>query len=449
MINWSEHKEYLLNLNEQGLKKRKIAEILANKLNVPYNETFRKRVSSKLKSYLIESGTQMCTYNEEDFNNVNETKTNDYSSDGKNLGYSAINPETKQMLSIEEYCDLYGLDFTKVKSYKLITHSGIPFYNVVFYENGIDFISEDRLESIIKKQIKPLVFDDIDLFVNSYANEDNVIRAIMTDVHIGMEVNQNGFGLYGGKWDYDELMSRAKDFVKFVMEKTLESNSTTLIIDTLGDMLDGWDGLTTRGGHQLPQNMDNEKAFESALDFMSYIIDTLATSNMYEKIIVNNVCNDNHSGSFGYVFNHAMKRIVEIKYEGLIEYNNYRKFIDHYFIGKHCFIISHGKDAKTLKFGFKPKIDSVAIEKIDNYINVNKIRNKSEFIEFSKGDSHQMLFDYSSSDNFDYMNYPAFSPSSEWVQSNFKIGKSGFVVQTFNKNKKEKNVSYKLYDWNE
>jgi hypothetical protein len=38
-----------------------------------------------------------------------------------------------------------------------------------------------------------------------------------------------------------------------------------------------------------------------------------------------------------------------------------------------------------------------------------------------------MLFDYCSSDEFDYFNYPAFSDSSEWVQTNFKKGRSGFV----------------------
>jgi len=38
-----------------------------------------------------------------------------------------------------------------------------------------------------------------------------------------------------------------------------------------------------------------------------------------------------------------------------------------------------------------------------------------------------MILDYATSDDFDYCNYPAFSPSSEWVQTNFKKGKSGFV----------------------
>ena len=67
------------------------------------------------------------------------------------------------------------------------------------------------------------------------------------------------------------------------------------------------------------------------------------------------------------------------------------------------------------------------------------VRKTADFLEFSKGDSHQMLFDYCTSDDFDYCNYPAFSPSSEWVQTNFKKGRSGFVFSTieFDSNIKE------------
>ena len=89
----------------------------------------------------------------------------------------------------------------------------------------------------------------------------------------------------------------------------------------------------------------------------------------------------------------------------------------------------HGKDKKSLKFGFNVKLDPKQIEKIDHYLKHNNIFKKADFIEFSKGDSHQMLFDYSTSQDFDYMNYPAISPSSEWVQNNFKKGVRGFIIQ--------------------
>ena len=40
-----------------------------------------------------------------------------------------------------------------------------------------------------------------------------------------------------------------------------------------------------------------------------------------------------------------------------------------------------------------------------------------------------MLFDYATAQDFNYMNYPALSPASEWVQTNFKKGLRGFVIQ--------------------
>jgi hypothetical protein len=36
------------------------------------------------------------------------------------------------------------------------------------------------------------------------------------------------------------------------------------------------------------------------------------------------------------------------------------------------------------------------------------------------------------SDDFDYYNYHAASPSSQWVQNNFKKGRRGFVIEHYN-----------------
>jgi hypothetical protein len=184
--------------------------------------------------------------------------------------------------------------------------------------------------------------------------------------------------------------------------------------------------------------MDNQKAFDVAVYFKVHLVDMLMSS--YKKIVMNNICEDNHAGSFGYVVNSAVKSILEIKYKN-VEVNNFRKFINHYFVGDHAFVITHGKDSKNLKFGFKPVLDTKQSEKIDQYLKHNGVYKKSKFVEFSKGDSHQMLFDYCTSDDFEYCNYPAFSPSSNWVQTNFKKGRSGFVLSTVEKKKNIKNVT--------
>jgi len=292
-------------------------------------------------------------------------------------------------------------------------------------EKEIDF---DFITEIVKKHLKPIPKEVIK--VN---RTDLFDRVIYTDAHIGMTPNENGFALYGGKWDEEVLNIRLQEMTDKIVER---QSGNTLVLDELGDFVDGWDGETTRKGHKLPQNMDNQKMFDVGVSFKVKMIDILV--NYYEKIIVNNICEDNHAGSFGYVINSAFKTIIEQKYEN-VEVANHRKFINHYFIGKHCFVISHGKDSKSLKFGFKPHLDPKQVEKIDQYLKQNKIYRDAEFIEFSKGDSHQLLLDYCTSDDFDYMNYHAFSPSSEWVQTNFKKGRSGFTIQhiSYNENVKE------------
>ena len=276
-------------------------------------------------------------------------------------------------------------------------------------EKEIDFLC------IFKDKIEP-----IEIKHTSNWDLSSFDRLVYTDVHIGMNVNPDGFSLYGGIWDEKELNKRLQIMVNHTLAN---QKSNTLIIHELGDFMDGWDGLTTRGGHSLPQNMDNQKAFDAGLRFKIKLIDALLLN--YSQIECVNICNDNHAGSFGYIINSAFKTYIELKYPNNVKVINQRKFIDHYIHDNRCFILTHGKDDKSLKFGFKPILDANQIEKIKNYIDENKLHGYD--IEFSKGDSHQYIFDNSTSKHFKYQNFPAFSPPSNWVQTNFQNSISGFV----------------------
>lgn len=251
-----------------------------------------------------------------------------------------------------------------------------------------------------------------------------------------MDVNKDGHSLYDGVWNESELYKRGEVFVNEVIKN---QKSDFLFLNDLGDYMDGWDGLTTRGGHALPQNMDNQKAFDVGLRFKIMLIDALFRH--YNKIHLVNICNDNHAGSFGYIVNSALKTYLELKYGDAIQIDNQRKFIDHYIIDNRCFILTHGKDDKSLKFGFKPQLDAVQIEKIKNYIDEYKLHQYQ--IEFSKGDSHQLLFDHTSSTAFEYQNFGAFSPPSDWVKTNFKNTISCFT--TFNYYEKQKTINHYIF----
>lgn len=260
---------------------------------------------------------------------------------------------------------------------------------------------------------------------NPSVNEGLFDRLVYTDTHVGMRIED--YSLYGGLWNEHELDKMCD---KMIEHTILNRKAKVLYIDDLGDVLDGFNAQTARGGHTLPQNMDNQKAFDVALRFKLKMIQSLVP--YYDKIVCHNVSEDNHSASFAYILNSAFKTAIEIMFKN-VEVTNTRKFIDYYKVGKYTFVLSHGKDSKSLKFGFKPKLDKVQENKIDNYLDRNGLKG---IIEFSKGDSHQYLFDSSTAQRFSYYNYPALSPSSSWVQVNFQQGISGFVSFNYYEDRK-------------
>jgi len=266
----------------------------------------------------------------------------------------------------------------------------------VRYEaDGFDF---SEIEDLIRQAISEIKFDAPKY---NQQNTDDVLIAVYTDTHIGMETNDDGHSLYGGTWNAEVLKERFDDFAQDVIRN---AQGREVHIFDLGDYADGWDAMTARKGHSLPQ-----------------------------------ITNDNHAADFGKIINESVKMMVGDRYV------NYHQFINHVIIGRHAIIFSHGKDDKNLKFGFQPIMNDKARAKIEEYIDFHRLHDYH--ITFMKGDSHRKLFD-DSNYKFRYYNYPAISPASEWVQTNFSKGRSGYVMHTFNKTNGEiKTVVNKEYDW--
>ena len=347
-----------------------------------------------------------------------ETKTNEYK---KEFQISAWN-EKGYIMDIDEYCQYYKLPRKDVTSYKLVTHTAVPYYNIAYRENvevkDFDF---DKIISKYTKNIKPLIYTPL-VLTNPTRDFD---VATYSDVHIGMNPDKFNTSTYPTEWHKKEILDSARLIVKEILEN---KKSNTLVIDDLGDLMDGLGGQTTRGGHSLPQNMTDDEAFDCAIEFKDIILDGVAPN--FEKVIINNIVNDNHGGLFGYLVNKMFKATAMIRYNN-VEITNHRKFLNHYGVGKIGFVISHGKEEKNTKHGFKVKPDQKDLKRIDDYCKFNKLYQKFDVIYFKKGDSHQCVLDMSSSPDFFYHNYPALSPSSEWVLDNFGLGYKGFVLESF------------------
>ena len=296
----------------------------------------------------------------------------------------------------------------------------------------------------IKECLNELDYDQINKVYSKpiTVNCDHILRVIITDVHVGMETNEDGNGLYGEVWNENVLSSRVDVILKKVSQFTKCKQYKEIHLINLGDFMDGWDGQTVRKGHNLPQNMDNKKAFKVGVNFFVELFTKLSTFNL--KISVHSITNSNHSNDFDYIVNYSAKEILKAKYDE-IEYHIYQRFIGHYIAGKHCFIISHGKDAKNLKFGFKPILDAKQKDKIKEYIKHHNL--EKYYCTFEKGDTHLQLIDNMTIDNCDYHNYLALSPASEWVQTNFSKGRSGFNIMEVNLNENEKGLTTFYFDW--
>ena len=379
--------------------------------------------STRKKPQQHQSRNQSQSQEKNSVNNTTKTSANDYKEEPFFL--SAYCKETKSILSIEDFCKKYNQPFENLSSHKFLPyHYKEPSYNIVFKPQLAinEQLKDFNFDEIIQKYIKPIKQEQ---WIVKKGNKDFDTLTI-TDVHVGMDSDIDNNTMYVKEWNKEELMKSAD----VIIEKTLEEQeSSVLYADDLGDLLDGFNAQTTRGGHDLPQNMTNEQCFDAALEFKLKILYGLV--NNYETIHFNNICNDNHSGAFGYFVNEAFKKIAEIQFKDKVTVINHRKFINHYYVGRICFIISHGKDDKSLKFGFKPQLDFKGAEKIDQYCKQNDIYKNSDLVIFKKGDSHQALFDMCTSDDFFYFNYPALSPSSNWIKNNFKLGKRGFVNESF------------------
>ena len=320
-----------------------------------------------------------------------------------------------QYRAIKNQANSLGLDEKDVKHGWLKNKEASLFFKNPSFGNEFDVNKIDFKK--LFEDVPPLAIEKL----HKGELKGEFDKLVFTDVHVGMDASDKGRNMYPTEWNETILFERLTAMVNFTLEK---QESNVLYISDLGDFLDGFNGQTTRGGHSLPQNMSNQQAFDVAFMFKVRLLEALAPH--YKLIVFRSVCNDNHSGDFAYFVNQAVKHYVETQLKN-VKIINQTSFIDWELVGNYCFVSTHGKDTHNLKHGFKPKIDPNQVNKIVGYLNSQGLLNKGYEIIFEKGDSHQYLFDASSSDVFKYYNYPAFSPSSNWVATNFQLGRSGFI----------------------
>ena len=300
---------------------------------------------------------------------------------------------------------------------------------VRYEKKEVDYLAE------ITNLFKGFKFEKIKPFKNSKSQK--ALKITLADMHVGMSVKENSLFSYRyNKQDF--LNSMDLVYKSAIDEYNANGKFDLLIIQDLGDGLDGYNNQTTRGGHALEQDMSNNEAFKTYIEAKLNLINKLYTSNIANKITVKNTVNCNHAGDFGYMANYAIKLACDNIYKD-VEIDIYERFIEHFFYGEHCFIQCHGKDKKYMKNGMPLRLNPVTETFINQYIDRYQI--KSKFIHFEKGDLHQIGYDCRK--KFDYINFMSLAPPSNWVQHNCADAYSGFTLQIIEKDKRsptQKNI---------
>lgn len=258
-------------------------------------------------------------------------------------------------------------------------------------------------------------------------DDELALKATISDAHVGLDVSD---GLFNYEYTPQIFTKQINEvFIPTVLNNVNLFKAKKVVISDLGDMADGWDGYTTRGGHKLPQNATEMEVFSTILKAKIQIILALV-DNGVRDLTLQSVGNDNHAGKFARLINEAI--LVYAQAINLpCKIDNLNKFLEHRKYGNHSFLITHGKDDKEMKNGFPMELNNKVEAWVARYITHHNI--KEHYIHLEKGDLHQIGF--KKSQLFDYRNFGSFAPPSKWVQHQLFAGDcySSFSVQAIHK----------------
>lgn len=215
-----------------------------------------------------------------------------------------------------------------------------------------------------------------------------------------------------------------------VYEKALDYYHThgkfdELIIADLGDSLDGYNGYTTRGGHKLPQNLNNKEAARVHFFTHKWFYDSLINADIANKITVLNVTNDNHSGDFGWQACFALEQYATMAWPN-VNFINQEEFLGHYVLYNRAFITTHGKDKKNRYKGLPLKVTADVESFVMDYVTDRKLGNYD--IHLRKGDIHLNDLDCSRL-KMTYFNIGSIFGASDWIMDNFSDTKPSCVFE--------------------
>ena len=260
------------------------------------------------------------------------------------------------------------------------------------------------------------------------------MNVYISDAHIGAGIQDSLFGIEYNKEIY---FKRIKDVVDQIETyHSIYGTFDTINVILAGDLVDGANSETTRGGHKLIQNLNDAEQFDTFVTSFIDLFHTVVSEGFAEKIRFVSATNDNHAGDFGYACSRAVEIYLKARYPD-IETLVSRDFIFHIKTGKRVHLICHGKNKDHMSKGIPWGLTKDHEAWFENYIQYHSLNKhigfnlEKQFITLIMGDLHQTKTEFAR--RFTYKRVMALTPPNDYSDYNYARGNgySGFEIDVF------------------
>jgi hypothetical protein len=379
---------------------------LAEKFNIKHNSSDRKR--QKAANDIWRTFIRKIKRNNTTLDTVKEV----YNKDG------ILIFETKKILPKTKKFNKNNLNITKITTNP---YGG----QWITYEQKPNEETELFLEGI-----KDIILKDVETFDSEIPLDENNNKSLLvytSDKHIGAETSTDS--IYENKYNLAIFTDRLTLLMQNIKKQSqIFGVFKNLVIFDLGDAVDGYNNQTTRGGHHLPQNMDNKSQFLGYFEAHRRFFASLIASGVAHNISFVGMANSNHGGDIDFMAMKTLEIWLNAKFPKIDTYIS-GKFIDHIKIDNHTIMYSHGKDKVDRNRGLPLNLDPKSEVFINDYIEYYNLTNNIHFI---KGDLHQS--NKNTAKKFRYRNVMSMYGSSSWSHHNFGNGKSGVSMDVVDGN---------------
>lgn len=267
-------------------------------------------------------------------------------------------------------------------------------------------ISEEKLVELIKATNKN--YKELPVNISNIKPDYPVLIIWLSDLHIGAYNAKYSSFVPLPSYDKEEIKTR---LTKIVQTFAGQSYGAVYVVN-LGDSVDGYNKETTRGGHQLPEVMDNKEISEAFIECMMEFFKSLKANVKCNEINYLCIGESNHGGDWEWVNQKLLA--AYLANEGIKSYlSNFP--IDYFTIGRHTYVYMHGKDNNNQSRQFPLTLNPQTELYFANYLAEQNLHN--DHIYVVKGDLHN--YAYTTGKQFDYISVGSMYGSSNYIVANF------------------------------